>query len=783
MKKNLLLPVFLLTSLILQADFLVIHGNNALVQERTAAEELAQHLEKATGEKCRIITEKEAEKSPVKTRKIYVGNTAYLSANKIDTGKMGREEWLIKSVSADSLILAGGYPGGTLYAVYEFLEKELGVIWPDEHFTYVPRNNDYSWKHPLFSSGKPSFEFRGSYAYFKHDKHKRLAFMVRNRENLFTDDIRYSAGLKKYGVPRVYGSPRSGAHTFYFYTKDWGEKEKDCLSLDSKGNRLKAVSPRGPGQVCFTNPRTRDLFEKQLREYIRLDRKEAGHPRLYPRIYMISHNDNRDICVCSGCKTFVRKHGAAALLMDFVNDLARRIKKDHPEIYIQTSGYAFATQPPTENFKNESNVIVQFASMGSEFARCNKEMLEERYHSDSIRPVDHPNNARRYAQLKAWSKLGKLALWDYWILFEDRRPVPAVFARDLAANIKTYHKMGAVELMAECERPVQTAFYALRLWLGYRMLNNVSLEPDKEIDRFMHAYYGKGAPFMRKLLDYMQFRQDSVKERIGGIWLHDRKDLDDDYVKTTQTLLDKAEKAAAGDENSLKHIGFERCHNDILTLDLARLKNDFSQLDLDKILKRLLVNHSNLCEAYLNPKKAAVEKNGMMYYIKGFKVQRPLLPAELNLRKEDVIADIFWPEFQQHYWGRLTPDKEAAGGYCLKASKDTRHHRGIQFGYQCAMRKKGFFPTARDIRKVASNEKYNFFCYKDMQLSQSCYVWAHWTWTLQVDLSPYWKKLPSGTPVDIYFSLKWEGPDYFKGSKKENAVSVDRVIVVKKARK
>ena len=70
-----------------------------------------------------------------------------------------------------------------------------------------------------------------------------------------------------------------------------------------------------------------------------------------------------------------------------------------------------------------------------------------------------------------------------------------------------------------------------------------------------------------------------------------------------------------------------------------------------------------------------------------------------------------------------------------------------------------------------------------MQLSQSCYVWAHWTWTLQVDLSPYWKKLPSGTPVDIYFSLKWEGPDYFKGSKKENAVSVDRVIVVKKARK
>ena len=778
--KNILLTAFILLSFALQADFFIIHGDKAIVQEKTAAEELAQHLTKAVGKKCSIITEKAAQKLSPDDKKIYVGNTGFLKKNKIETAQMGGEEWLIKSISENRLILAGGFPSGTLYAAYEFLERELHVVWPDEHFTYIPENKKYQWHHPLSVSGKPSFEFRGSYAYFKHEKHKRIQFMVRNRENMFTDDIRYPAGLKKYGVPRIYGSPRSGAHTFYFYTRDWTEKENDCLSLNAAGKRLKATSPRGPGQVCFTNPKTRELFEKKLREYIVSDRKGISHPRLYPRLYMISQNDNRDICVCQKCSDFTRKHGASALLLDFVNDLARRIKHDFPDIYIQTSGYAFASEPPSGKIKNEPNVIVQFASMGSEFARGNDEMLEQRYHSDSMRSIAHPNNARRFSQLKKWAALGKTALWDYWILFEDRRPYPAVFARDLAENIKTYHTLGTVGLMAECERPVLTAFYALRLWLGYRFLNNTALDTDKEIDRFMTAYYGKGASAMRRLLDYMQSGQDRVPERIGGVWLHNRKDFTKSYLKTVSALLDEAESAAKGDADSLKHIGYERCHHDILALDLARLKKDFSGLPLERIFKRLQTNHTNLVKAYCNPAKAQVEINSMAYYIRGFNAKTPALPEHLNIRQEDVIADIFWPEFQQHYWGRFTPDTEAAGGHCLKASSGTKHHLGLQFAYYCAMRKKSFPTSEKDVRKIASNEKYNFFVFKGVTLSQSCYVWAHWTWTLQVDLSPYWKKIPENTPVDIYFSVKFEGPGYFKDSKKENAVSIDRVIIVKK---
>ena len=776
MNKSLCFIICMLFSFALTADFALIIPDKASIYEKTAAEELSLHLRKATGKSIRILAENQA--NAITARKIYINKTDFARKNQLDFSHLGPEEWLIKAIGKDSLVIGGGFPRGILYGVFEFLEREIGVVWADEHFTYIPENKNYMWKDSLFITGKPSFEFRGTYAYFKHEKNKRITFMARNRENLFTDDVRHPADVEKYGVSRVYGSPRSGAHTFYFYTKDWGENERDCLSLNTKGQRLKAVSPRGPGQVCFTNPRTRDLFEKKLREYIISDRKEVADPRLYPRIYMISHNDNGDYCVCRQCSDFIEKHGASSLLLDFINDLARRIRKDYPDIYIQTTGYAFASKPPESAIRNEPNVISQYAAMGSEFARGNKKLEEERYHSDSMRPLTHSCNARRYAYLKTWSKLGKLAIWDYWVLFEDRRPVPVVFASALAENLKIYHSLGTIGLMAECERPMQTSFYALRLWLGYRLLNNIRLNPDEEINRFMNAYYGKGAPSMRKLLDCMQKHQDSVPGRIGGTWLHDRTDFDSDYIRTVNTLLDEAEKAADSPQ-AAKHIGFERCHIDLLTLDLARLSGSTASLPLQKIFPRLRKNYYALAETYLNPKKQQGEKNAVDYYIKGFSAIHPPLPPELNLKQEDIVADIFWPEFQQHYWGRLSPDEEAAGGHCLKASAGTTHRKGLQFGFYCNMRKKQIFTSIKDVRKTASNEKYNFYLFPGVTLSQSCYMWAHWTWTLQVDLSPYWRKIPPDTPVDIYLSLKFEGPDYFQGSSKANAVSLDRVIVVK----
>ena len=53
-----------------------------------------------------------------------------LKQNGIDCEKLGEEEWVIRTVG-DDLILTGGRPRGTMYAVYEFLEDYVGCHWLD----------------------------------------------------------------------------------------------------------------------------------------------------------------------------------------------------------------------------------------------------------------------------------------------------------------------------------------------------------------------------------------------------------------------------------------------------------------------------------------------------------------------------------------------------------------------------------------------------------------------------------------------------------------------------
>ncbi|MBP5299866.1 MAG: hypothetical protein J6Y80_00545, partial [Victivallales bacterium] len=70
---------------------------------------------------------------------IYVGNSGAARAllPELVGKKFQRDEVLIQTVG-DSLVLAGDFPRGTLYAVYTLLEEYLGVRWWTSQAEYVP---------------------------------------------------------------------------------------------------------------------------------------------------------------------------------------------------------------------------------------------------------------------------------------------------------------------------------------------------------------------------------------------------------------------------------------------------------------------------------------------------------------------------------------------------------------------------------------------------------------------------------------------------------------------
>ena len=111
-------------SFLLSAVPVVIVPQNAELQEKTAAQELALHLKLATGKNIRTVAENSA---PAKGKRIFVGKTAFAQKNKVNFAKFGEEEHYVRAVSGKDLIIAGGHPRGTLYGVYEFLENNLNA--------------------------------------------------------------------------------------------------------------------------------------------------------------------------------------------------------------------------------------------------------------------------------------------------------------------------------------------------------------------------------------------------------------------------------------------------------------------------------------------------------------------------------------------------------------------------------------------------------------------------------------------------------------------------------
>src|SRR5439155_18154801 len=103
-----------------KATCAIVISDAAAPSEQTAANELAEYLKKATGASFAIRKETD---SPAEGAQILVGpsSRAKSAAGSVDFDALGTEGIVMK-LAGQQLVLAGGRPRGTLYAVDTFLE-------------------------------------------------------------------------------------------------------------------------------------------------------------------------------------------------------------------------------------------------------------------------------------------------------------------------------------------------------------------------------------------------------------------------------------------------------------------------------------------------------------------------------------------------------------------------------------------------------------------------------------------------------------------------------------
>ena len=509
----------------------------AVPAELKAAQTLAEYLKKVTGAEFLIRKESTV---PAGCRSVHVGRTVLAEKTLPELKNFDQEEWIIHTAD-DTLFLTGGNLRGIGYAVSEYLEQHCNIRRFTEEVETVPKNSSLR-SGTLNLRGKPHLGTRWVF--------DRL------------DSAASSAGFKEWnkgfsntqthnGMHKLLGGNRPH-HTFIDYSNSWPKDNPELYTRTAEGKVLIPKNGTGPGQICMTSPEARKRVLSQLKAFIARDRKEAaekGYPA--PVIYDISQNDNNDFCVCASCKAIKDREGSfSGPVLDFINYIAREIGKEYPEIMIRTFAYQFTARPP-KNMRAEDNVLIHIAMLGSEFGG-------EYYNYDSLRSLAHPLNKESAELILKWAGHAKnLAWWDYGILYPSI-PEPFVRIEAVLYNLPFFAKNNGSHFFLEFEDLPFHSFTMLERWLCYKLSDKPFADGKALVKEFMTACYGKGAPAMTELLEYMEKRQNECPHRIGSADYNFKSYLDDAYFKTVFALLKKAAAAAGNDAAAVERINRER---------------------------------------------------------------------------------------------------------------------------------------------------------------------------------------------------------------------------------
>jgi hypothetical protein len=774
-----------------KSDYVVIKADKASPAEELASEELCFHLSRITGNEFKAVKESEI-KNTVKG--IYVGWTQYAKSQEIYPEKLSSEEWIIKTVDRN-IVITGGRTRGTLYGVYEFLEKYCGCAWLDEETEVVPSIKTLAFS-ILSEHGKPMFARRNIYwgAYFKTEQGKR--FYVGNKLN--TAPVLNEA---RYGFIERYGSPSDG-HTLFEYSKDWRDSHPEFFSLDANGKRLVATSAVGPGQLCLSNPEVRKLVLEKLKHYIKTDRTTAAkRGSAPPAIYNLSLNDGGAKCLCLGCKDLYRKYETySGALLDFVNEIARGIKPEYPDVLIETLAYNVTMEPP-KNIKAENNVIISI---------CN--FFSGTHVPESLKSVQAPENQLFLNRFKAWSEICRqMRVWDYWVFYIKLFETPYIKSiTNIQSDLKYYANNNVTSLFIESEN--YGSFFALRRWIGLKLLQNPDNAVEPMLKTFMDGYYGKASEWMQKYLGYLEKRIADNKNSMGKLQPYFHEYLDINFFTTVNELLENAEKSVKDNPSDLRHVRDERPLVDCALLHLwdrleATLPKDNKMpFKREEIMKRY--------EQYKLNSLERVRSSASLWY--GSPANQPPawlklteITKKLNLemklfnstQKASVpeqfkgmnVVEISWWDFKANprYFGtEIVEDNSSENGMALRLgskSPSCRTEKNIKefhlrpismIIYDTQTLKSSPGITLKDT-KIPQDSRYHWYKVGSFNISPGVQLCIHWSWSIHPALDAAYEPCSMDNMRDVYVSLKLTGPAYVKGATDENSIFVNRILLVK----
>ncbi len=509
---------------------------DAIPAERTAAAELATYLERVTGAPFRVLDEADALSAAAS---IDVGPTASAREHLPDVAALAPERWWIRSAGR-RLFLYGGRPRGALYAVYHFLEDEVGLRFWTPWEEHVPTRLRLAVG-SLDRSGEPAFAYRDVSGVAGP-----LPYRARARHNGVESQLPWAWGGRE-----AYGPPGQ-VHTAFAYVSpdEFFELHPEYFS------EIDGLRYGGDAQLCPSEEAVFDLVRERLRGFVaaaRADAARTGEPA--PTLFDLSQNDWGRYCRCARCTAEIEREGTpAAPWVRLLNRLAAWAAVELPGIRIDTLAYQYTFAPP-RTLALADGVVLRVSAL---------------HQRDFAKPLSDPTNRAVARAIEVWrARARHTRIWDYTVLFGDEGELPLPNLRVIATDLRWYARLGVEGVYVQHEDPIGSDLWDLKLWVLSRLLEDPARDLPALVREFTAAYYGAAAGPLRAYLNGLEraARQRPAMLRYRAA-PQDYTYIEARFVCTSQHRFDEAERRVARDPVRLRRVRHARLALDRATLAL-----------------------------------------------------------------------------------------------------------------------------------------------------------------------------------------------------------------------
>lgn len=526
-----------------KSEITVVIPEKATSRELFAAQELCKYLEIIfKGVSLRIATDCEN----VSGDRIIIGGpernvktAEYIAVAEFDALVPGPEGMYIRAFGDDTLICAGSNKNvnecerGTLYAVYELLERYLGCSFsayvnPDiAGGEYVPSLGEVDLADIEYIKASADNTYRTAIAEYhgrKQENILNLSFIDWLAKNRYNRILTWMKVYEKYkglgileeidrrGIRLTVGHhdaipfflPQKGNEHF---SEHYYETHPEYYKLTEEGTRFEVIDHFGSWILCSRNPDVANVIADNIVSWIEKN-PTVDTIALWPL------DGRQPLCTCSECS----KYSDVENYVYAQNAIAKIIGEKHPEIKIDMLAYSNLFDCP-DNLELEPNLFIDEAVTSATL----KIRTIGKADGTCITGTPYEDNLLR------WKRTGATVVYyDYLMGTHScrQRYIPA--ADEQQSNWKRCMEVGVVGFGTQIEY-FNFWNHIFNFYTFARTGYDTSLSMEENLREFTKMF-GEGAPYIAEIIRMAEECLDGqVKIHTAGLYLMENIDKEKAY--------------------------------------------------------------------------------------------------------------------------------------------------------------------------------------------------------------------------------------------------------------